>query len=125
MHKVRHLHFEILQIYVFVYFAWEPFFLFYNFRWTRPSGSDSDTDEEPQHASSAGPPAAVRSASYLGGGPNPVSNSNSVSNANNTRVRPHPLAAQINSTPSPQLSLAEFLQDGEWVIFFLHTQYFS
>ena len=83
------------------------FLLFYNFRWTRPSGSDSDTDEEPQHASSAGPPAAVRSASYLGG-PNPVS----VSNAN-SRVRPHPLAAQINSTPSPQLSLAEFLQDGE------------
>ena len=113
MHKVRHLHFEILQIMHLFILHENLFFLFYNFRWTRPSGSDSDTDEEPQHASSAGPPAAVRSASYLGGGPNPVSNSNSVSNANNTRVRPHPLAAQINSTPSPQLSLAEFLQDGE------------
>ena len=27
VHKARHLHFEILQIYVFVYFAWEPFFI--------------------------------------------------------------------------------------------------
>ena len=76
---------------------------FYYFRWTRPSGSDSDTDEEPLPP--AGQPAAVRSASYLSG-PNPVN----VSNANN-RVRPHPLAAHAASTPSPQLSLAEFLQD--------------
>lgn len=37
---------------------------------------------------------------------------NSTGTANNAhRVRAHPVAAQINSTPSPQLSLAEFLQD--------------
>ena len=77
----------------------------YYFRWTRPSGSDSDTDEEPLPP--AGQPAAVRSASYLSG---PNHNPVNVSNANN-RVRPHPLAAHAASTPSPQLSLAEFLQD--------------
>ena len=75
-------------------------FCFYHFcfRLPRPSGSDSDTDDD-QHAGHQ-PPTAVRSVSTVGPPP-----------ADPPRiVRPHPLAAHHNSTPSPQLSLAEFLQ---------------
>ena len=83
-------------------------------RFSRPSGSESDSDEEPHKP--AGQPVAVRSSSYLTGSGNQANVQHPV--ANNRGVRPHPLATQINSTPSPQLSLAEFLQD-EWVI---HSQ---
>ena len=79
-------------------------------RFSRPSGSESDSDEEPHKP--AGQPVAVRSSSYLTGSGNQANVQHPV--ANNRGVRPHPLATQINSTPSPQLSLAEFLQD-EWV----------
>ena len=73
-------------------------FLYFCFRLPRPSGSDSDTDDD-QHAGHQ-PPTAVRSVSTVGHPP-----------ADPPRiVRPHPLAAHHNSTPSPQLSLAEFLQ---------------
>ena len=75
-------------------------------RFSRPSGSESDSDEEPHKP--AGQPVAVRSSSYITGAGNQA---NVQHPAANNRVRPHPLATQINSTPFPQLSLAEFLQD--------------
>ena len=71
------------------------------FRWPRPSGSDSDSDDD-QHAGHH-QPTAVRSVSTVG----PQTSTDPAARI----VRPHPLAAHHNSTPSPQLSLAEFLQD--------------
>ena len=75
--------------------------------WPRPSGSDSDSDEETVPAGAGHQPGTVRSVSTVGH-PHHVA----ATGVQNTRPRTHPLAAQINSTPSPQLSLAEFLQDG-------------
>ena len=87
--------FTILFMHEYFYFI---LFLYFCFRLPRPSGSDSDTDDD-QHAGHQ-PPTAVRSVSTVGHPP-----------ADPPRiVRPHPLAAHHNSTPSPQLSLAEFLQ---------------
>ena len=74
------------------------------FSWPRPSGSDSDSDDEVGTAHQTG--SAVRSVSAVGH-PHAVGNTGHPG----VRVRAHPMAAQINSTPSPQLSLAEFLKD--------------
>ena len=92
----------ILYTILFCFVCMFVYFLFC--RWPRPSGSDSDTDDD-QHAGHQQAP--VRSVSTVGppsGGHNQITDPR-------TGVRPHPLAAHHNSTPSPQLSLAEFLQD--------------
>ena len=99
------------KIFVFcTFFVWVLHVIICFSRFSRPSGSESDSDEEPHKP--AGQPVAVRSSSYLTGTGNQPNVQHPA--ANNRGVRPHPLATQINSTPSPQLSLAEFLQD-EWV----------
>ena len=77
------------------------------FSWPRPSGSDSDSDDEAGNSNSQ--PSAVRSVSAVGHPNAPGGNSGLPPGV--ARVRAHPMAVNAISTPSPQLSLAEFLQD--------------
>ena len=65
----------------------------------RPSGSDSDTGSD--EVGTRHQPSVVGHPGHA-----TVGNSGPM-----VRVRAHPMAAQINSTPSPQLSLPEFLQE--------------